>query len=406
MNSSFVELTPVTVLFVHQSAEMYGSDKVLLAVVLAAKKAGLVCIVLLPEQGPLLTALENEKIETHVVQITKISRKTLNPGAIFGLPLRLFQSIRQINRIIGGRRVDVVYTNTLAVLSAAVWARLKSVPHLWHVHEILSSPKIVSYGFPRFLQFFADRVVCNSHATRQWLVNGQPKLAKKSTVIWNGQSDRPPVRAADTAALRTSLRMTDSDVLVALVGRIHPQKGHQLLVIAAQHLWERGFKNIFYLIVGGVVPGQEHNLGNLEKIISDSDVKNQIVVRPFCANVWPIWDACDIAVVPSIVVESFGLVAIEAMASSKPVVVAGHGGLTDVVENEVSGLHFRPNDALDLARAIEKLVINRDLMERYGKAGFVRQQNLFSLQAQTDSINRHIYELSGSPVVGGVMSSP
>ena len=76
---------------------------------------------------------------------------------------------------------------------------------------------------------------------------------------------------------------------------------------------------------------------------------------------------------------------VEAMAAAKPVVVAAHGGLLDIVEHEVSGLHFKPNDATAFADEIEKLIHSPELRNKLGLAGRVRQEKLFSLNGQIDS---------------------
>lgn len=58
------------------------------------------------------------------------------------------------------------------------------------------------------------------------------------------------------------------------------------------------------------------------------------------------------SVVPSLCLETFGLVAVESMALGVAPVVAGHGALPELVENGVSGLVFRPGDSGSLADAL------------------------------------------------------
>ena len=167
------------ILFVHQSAEMYGSDKVLLYLVSGLLPLGFHPIVLLPEDGPLLAALQKAGVETHIVPVTKLDRKTLSFGGLLGLPWSLLRSVRSISRLIKDRPISLVYSNTLAVLGASVWAKLRGIPHIWHVHEILMSPKVVRHGFPLVLRLLADKIICNSTMTKAWVVGEQPKLEKK-----------------------------------------------------------------------------------------------------------------------------------------------------------------------------------------------------------------------------------
>ena len=186
-------------------------------------------------------------------------------------------------------------------------------------------------------------------------------------------------------AFRGHLGLENDALLVALVGRINRWKGQALFVKAAGVLWERGIRHVHYVVVGGIAAGQESLISDLKSQIAASVASSHIHVTPFTNNIWSVWDSCDIAVVPSTEPEPFGMVAIEAMASGKPVVVAAHGGLLDIVEHDQSGLLFTPSDAEKFADELQKLIASSELRERLGKAGFERQQASFSLNAQVDA---------------------
>ncbi|MDD2808400.1 glycosyltransferase family 4 protein [Rhodoferax sp.] len=382
------------ILFVHQSAEMYGSDKVLLYLVSGMAAHGLNPIVLLPEEGPLLLELQKCGIETQIVPVTKLDRKTLSPKGLLRLPWSLYKSIVGINRAVAGRKIDLVYSNTLAVLGAAIWALLLRKPHVWHVHEILLSPTVVRKGFPCMVRLLADKAICNSTMTSNWLLAEQPRLAKKTVVIWNGQGPRPEPNMPAAAQVRLQLGIAPDDLVVTLVGRINRWKGQALFIEAADVLRQRGFKNVHFLIVGSAVVGQENLVEDLRHKIAQSSVAAHVHILAFTHDVWSVWDASDIAVVPSTEPEPFGMVAIEAMASGKPVVVAAHGGLLDIVEDGVSGLQFEANNAGKFADAMEKLLLSADLRKQMGLAGKQRQEELFSLHSQVESTAKLLHAMT------------
>lgn len=382
------------VLFVHQSAEMYGSDKVLMYLVSGMAAHGLNPIVLLPEEGPLLTELQERGVETLIVPVAKLDRKTLSPKGILRLPWRLYKSIIGINRAVVGRQIDLVYSNTLAVLGAAVWALLMRKPHVWHVHEILLSPTMARKGFPRMVRLLADKVISNSTMTSNWLLTEQPRLKPKTVVIWNGQGPRPAPNTRAAAQVRAQFCIAPDDFVITLVGRISRLKGQTLFIEAADKLRQRGHKNVHFLIVGSTVAGQESLVEELRYKIAQSNVATHVHILAFTRDVWSVWDASDIAVVPSTEPESFGMVAIEAMASGKPVVVAAHGGVLDIVEHDVSGLLFEPNNAAQFADAMDKLIVSADLRDQLGFAGKKRQAELFSLQRQVDSTSKLLHSIA------------
>lgn len=382
-----------TVLFVHQSAEMYGSDKVLLYVVSGMAAHGLKPIVLLPEEGPLLKELQKCGVETLIVPVAKLDRKTLSPKGLLRLPWRLYQSIVGINRAVAGRQIDLVYSNTLAVLGAALWARLMRKQHVWHVHEILLSPAVVRKVFPWMVRLLADKAICNSTMTNNWLLAEQPRLLAKTVVIWNGQGPRPAPNTAAVTQVRVQLGISPHDLVVTLVGRISHLKGQTLFIEAADMLRQRGHMNVHFLIVGSAAPGKENLVDDLRHKIAHSSVAAHVHILAFTHDVWSVWDASDIAVVPSTEPESFGMVAIEAMASGKPVAVAAHGGVLDIVEHDVSGLQFEANNAVKFADAMERLIVSAELREQIGIAGKQRQVEAFSLQSQVDSTAKLLHSI-------------
>lgn len=367
------------ILFVHQSADLYGSDRVLLALVSKLDRAKFHPIVLLPVDGPLIGELVAAGIECYVIPITRLARSTLSVKGLLTLPANLITSIQAFSRAVKDRHIHVVHSNTLAVLSGAIWAWWHRVPHVWHVHEIVVSPIFVRKAFALLLSWFADCVVCVSDATKQNLMLDKPALNRKICVVWNGLSRESEIDADAAKQLRHEIGARDEDIVVALVGRINRWKGQQLLVSAADILWYEGVRNIQFVFVGSVVPGQESFLSDLKQRIEQSEAKKCLKILPFTSNVWPIWDACDIAVVPSTEPEPFGMVALEAMASSRPVIAANHGGLSEIVVPEETGFLVTPGSATELAEAIKKLAVDARLRAKMGQKGFLRYQSEFTL---------------------------
>ena len=76
-----------------------------------------------------------------------------------------------------------------------------------------------------------------------------------------------------------------------------------------------------------------------------------------------LYTIADVCVVPSIY-EPFGLVALEAMASGCPCIVADTGGLREVVPHGEAGLRFRARDPQALGEMVERLLTDRELRDR------------------------------------------
>jgi glycosyltransferase involved in cell wall biosynthesis len=383
--------SPGRVLFVHQSSDLYGSDRVLLDIAQAVAQAGGEPVVALPGDGPLPQALRSIGVEVHSLtsaQVLKLSRTSMTAGGALRLLAAVPSALAALDRCVGGRHVDLVHSNTLAVLGGALWARRHGVRHLWHVHEIVERPRLAARAFPWLLRGLADAVVCNSHATRYWLTESQPTLAARSKVVWNGVgattlSTADSVGSTALQALRRHFRPAGARLAIGLVGRINRMKGHHLLLDAAERLSSLGFNGFSIVFVGSPPPGQEVFLSQLQARIAHSPLRDRVVVQPYMEHVAPAFAALDIVCVPSTEAEAFGLVAVEAMAAGRPVVAARIGGLPEVVLDGETGSLHAPGDAEALATHLQDLLADPQLRHDFGLAGLARFQREFTVGAMS-----------------------
>ncbi|MCB2200023.1 glycosyltransferase family 4 protein [bacterium] len=79
------------------------------------------------------------------------------------------------------------------------------------------------------------------------------------------------------------------------------------------------------------------------------------------------YNRVDLLVVPSIWFEAFGRIVIEAQASGVPVLCSDRGGVSELVEDGVDGLHFRMGDSEDLAAILQRLVKQPELVNRMSR---------------------------------------
>ena len=370
---------------------MYGSDKMLLYLVSGLDASRFCAIVILPEDGPLKQELDRKGVETFIAPVAKISRSVFTPMGLLRFPLTVLSSLLGMRRTLAGKAVDVVHSNTLAVFSGAMWSLFHRRKHVWHVHEIIENPIMVRKGFPLLLSLLADKVATISKSVAESLVIERPSLSKKIEVIHNGMTPGEPTPKEEVWAFRKELGVGEEDVLLALVGRINRWKGQRLFLSAAEILLGKGVKGVVFCIVGGPPQGQEYFRDELQAAVAASPDRACIHLLDYMEKIRVVWDSCDIAVVPSTEPEPFGMVALEAMASAKPVVAARHGGLAEIVLHNETGLLFEPNDAQALAAALARLINDKALRESMGAAGRMRFERYFSLSRYVSSFER-LYE--------------
>ena len=377
------------ILFIHQSAELYGSDKTLLLLLKNLDKNKFKPVVLLPFDGPLKEVLENEKIEVVIAPVLKLYRKLFTPKNIFGFFKDIKVAFKIVNELHKKYQFTLIYSNTLAVLFGIMFAWKNNIKHLWHVHEIIEKPSLFKKAFVGLLSLKSNtHIVYNSHATKVfWEVN--KSIIHKGAVIWNGiETNIPESSTSELSDIRKNLFLAQpNEIILALVGRISRWKGQMILLDAFNNLVQKN-ENIKLVFVGAPPPNQEKFQEDLEDRISSFKLNDKVLIIPFQNEIHKIWQAIDIAVVPSTEPEPFGMVAIEAMLAHKPIVGSNHGGLTEIIENNATGFLVTPNSVQDLVIALEKLIQNELLRKEMGEKGYLRVTTAFSVEQYVDSFEK------------------
>ncbi len=369
------------ILFIHQSAELYGSDKTLLNLVANLDKDKFFPIVILPNEGPLKIELEKENIKVIIAPVLKLYRKMFTPSNLLKFIKDYFKGIKTIKTIKKTYKIDFIYSNTLAVLLGFFYCFFYKTKHIWHVHEIIESPTIFTKFFRCFLNNSTNVVLIhNSVATSKfWNCKGN------NQVIWNGIAAFPEINPEEKEVIRKTILNSDNEIIFALVGRISRWKGQMLLLEAFNELIKT-YQNIRLVYIGSAPPNQEHFLDSLKEKIENYGLIQKVKIIPFQENIHRLWQSIDVAVVPSTEPEPFGLVAIEAMMAKKPVVAANHGGLMEIVVDNETGFLVEPNNKEALKQALEKLINNPELRTTFGENGFQRATENFSIQKYVQKI--------------------
>ncbi|MDQ3513544.1 MAG: glycosyltransferase [Chloroflexota bacterium] len=175
----------------------------------------------------------------------------------------------------------------------------------------------------------------------------------------------------DRDAARRRLGLPGDRPLVLFVGRIDPIKGIDTLVRALADWPAGGLRPRLVLIGGDLDPGGSPT-GDLAAVARQADTAGiggdvlYLGSRPQ-SDLPDFYRAVDVVAVPSLY-ESFGLVAVEAMACGRPVVASRAGGLAFTIEDGESGLLVPAADPAALATALHSVVNDVTLADRLGKA--------------------------------------
>lgn len=267
------------------------------------------------------------------------------------------------------RSFDLVHGHDWLVANAcAALADRLEVPFLTTIHAtehgrhqgwVQDQPQCHIHAVERWMAQRADSVITCSHYMRGHVADIFDIDEGRITVIPNGIDPRDLRPVDDLQTLRRKFA-EPHERLVLLVGRLVYEKGFQLALDALPGVTER-VGDVRFLVAGSgtheaELKAQAERLG-----LTDQGVFLGWIGDDALHSLYRIADLC---VVPSIY-EPFGLVALEAMASGCPCIVADTGGLREVVPpGERVGLRFNGGDAEHLGVMIERLLVDHELRDR------------------------------------------
>src|SRR5690606_21175725 len=219
-------------------------------------------------------------------------------------------------------------------------------------------PQSHIHGIERWMANRADRVITCSSYMREHVSDIYGIDEDSVTVIPNGIDPPEPVPVDELAAQRARFA-EPHEKLVLLVGRLVYEKGFQLALEALPTLIER-VGNVRFVVAGSgtheeELKAQAAELGLMKYGRFLGWIGDDVLHS--------LYRIADLTVVPSIY-EPFGLVALEAMASGCPCIVADTGGLREVVPHEEAGLRFRSRDPEALAEMALRVLCDDELGRR------------------------------------------
>jgi len=336
------EGVPDSVLVAHPSAELYGSDRVLLESVSGLIEDGRQVLVALPGPGPLEAALVERGAQVVHCPTPVLRKSALSPRGLVTLAGQALGSIGAARRLVAGHRL--VYVNTLTIPLWLLAGRLAGVPVVCHVHEAeQSAARLIRRGLYAPL-LLASRLIVNSEFSRTVITDTWPLLARRTVVLYNG------VPGPDAAELP---RTDPVPTRLLFLGRLSPRKGPQVAIEAAALLGSRGVE-VRLALLGAVFEGYEWFVDQLRERVDELGI--EVEWLGFQPSIWEQVAHSDIVLVPSTVDEPFGNTAVEAMLAQRPLVVSQTSGLREAAAGYQTARFVTPDDPAALADAVQDLL--------------------------------------------------
>ncbi len=217
----------------------------------------------------------------------------------------------------------------------------------------------------------ANRVIAISEALNRFVREVEGVPAEKVTTIHYGL-EPPDFPANAREEGRRRFGYGGDTPVVGMFGRLIRQKGVDTLLNAFV-LVRQTIPDVALLIVGD---GDQR--AELEELAGNLGIGGAVTFAGWVPQAYNLMPICDLIAMPSRW-EGFGLVALEAMGSARPLIASRVSALPEIVRDGETGLLVPPDDPAALAEAIILVLSDHSLALRLGEAGYRRLADSFSV---------------------------
>ena len=363
------------ILILHSSNDLYGASKIFIQTCDLLHNANYEIHVMLPSKGP-LDELIDKNILINYHNLGVLRKKYLNPLGLFNRLIINIKAISFLSDYVKKNKINLVYTNTSTIISAAVAAKKNKIPSLFHVHEIPISNKIYEIFIGKIINRYSSKVLTVSNSVKKhWLKYIEVKKIER---IYNG------IIFSKTDSLVERERDQD-DFVITSVARIIPYKGHSYLIDIANELIKKSTKFKF-LIVGDTLSSYASYEKSIKQKVKDLELENLIKFLGFREDVSSIFKQSDLFIHPAISPDPLPTVLFESLYNELPSVATNLGGAIEILDNGNNGLLIPYNDPKKAANLIYEYCTNTKLQKKH----LENSKKNFKINFSSESFNKNI----------------
>lgn len=289
-------------------------------------------------------------------------------GAPDGFNIAGNQSLPLVCRIVKFARVAASSSSRAQLVDAhfalyafipVVVGKLKRFPLVVHFHGPWASESRSALGDPRWLTCAKKQIEVSVYRRAQHIVtlSGAFKrvlVEQYGQVPWKIEVVPPGItlerfQPGDQVEARSSLNLPADAYVVVAVRRLVPRMGFDVLIRA----WTRVSAALPIAVL--VIVGEGPERAKLQELARTQEISTSVrfLGKVDDSTLIAAYRAADVAVVPTVELEGFGLIVLEALACGTPVVATDVGGLPEALAPLDSGLVVPPGDPVALADRLE-----------------------------------------------------
>lgn len=295
------------------------------------------------------------------------------------------EAILEIEHLLRKHNIGVVIVNTLVSMPAILAARKLGLPVITWVHGILDpvSARGIASNISFERQLYLDRMLLS-------LSNEVVYCSDWTKRYYDSYIDTPGVTINNWTIEKSKVESPEGTCKFVCLNTFDKYKGVETLVEAAKIVKMKGYE--FELDIYG--DGAEVVKKALNDKIKENNLDEHIKLKGRVVDTSKVYEESSCLVQPSYL-ESFGLTVIEAMAHSRPVIVAKSGGPENIVIDGETGYLVEKNDANAIADKMISIILNPEKNKKLGTSAFENYSKKYDGKlsiGQFENIIRALYK--------------
>jgi glycosyltransferase involved in cell wall biosynthesis len=229
-----------------------------------------------------------------------------------------------------------------------------------------------------------NHFIFESEAMRQLAVYGRGILKKDTSVIPTGvdtEKFKPDPDGAEY--VRKEFNLLKSAKIVFYSGHMEERKGVRVIIQAAIHVAQYNPEIPLYFLICGNLPGEEKPFIDM---LRGTAAESRVIFAGYRHDLPQIMPGCSIGVVASTGWDSFPMSTLEMAASGLPIVVSRLQGLSETLEDNVTGYTFEPGNSKELAQKLVNLCTNDNTHRNFSNSAVRRIESSYTLKTQFDNL--------------------
>lgn len=272
-------------------------------------------------------------------------------------PAPIFQTYQLIKKF----RFNIIQTHsTKAHLIAWLVTRTIDIPWISVAHGYTNENwKIRIYNrLDKWIINRADHTIAVSPILYNMLRNSRGKN-KSTELILNAIDTSEIPGHLGGKEIRKRCRVTSTDILLGAFGRLSPEKGLEILLVAFSKLNNNQATSI-------VIVGDGQDLSKLKLLAQNLNIADRVFFHGHQKNMRDYYEAIDLLVLPSLS-EGLPNVVLEAMALGKPALSTEVGAISEVIVDEETGWIVPPGDIETFSRKLNEILSKPNNLKTTGR---------------------------------------